>query len=582
MGATVWAGTGVALPANIYVVLDRIIATAGQTVVPITLFTYTVGGNNIRVYINGLLQSLTVDYTETSTSSITFTSGLSVGDEVEVIGNNAIATSDAALRGDLASYTGSGLIGFQSAGTSAVSRLVRDKLRESVSVADFGAVAGGDIAAAINLAIAAGAAIIHIPAGLWTLATPLVLDAAIRIEGAGASNANGAYGATSTRILYSGTGVAITLDGTGANGKQNIHLSNFILTGTSAATGGILVGVTTNVNTCSIKNVEVELFTKVNAYGLCFQQCYLSTFEQVLARENYNGFLIGVTGHSNTTLTFTDCQARSNYHLGWNIKQLTNGLFNQCLAESNDNNGLAIQANGATDVVDALTFYNWHSEANLGNSHGYGTLGNATIYITGGATRIRMLGGYVSDLVAGVKAFDLDNVQVSYFGGMSLAGGAENPGFMTVSVNTISCVYEALDPTVTTAYITGYASGRIRLLLSRSGTYTPTLYNTTNIAASTARLCTYVRVDDMVTVSGLFDVTPTAGAPTVSLLGMSLPVASAFTSGFELGGTGCTDITASNPMNIAADSVNDRASINWRASSTAAQTCSFQFSYRIV
>ena len=60
-----------------------IVATAGQTV--FSCPTYVQDGH-IEVSINGLIQQLTAAYTETSTTSITFTSGLSVGDIVVIRG----------------------------------------------------------------------------------------------------------------------------------------------------------------------------------------------------------------------------------------------------------------------------------------------------------------------------------------------------------------------------------------------------------------------------------------------------------------------------------------------------------------
>lgn len=56
-------------------------ATAGQTLFTLT-GTYAVGSDVLQVFVNGLLMTKTQDYTETSASSVTFTSGLSAGDEV--------------------------------------------------------------------------------------------------------------------------------------------------------------------------------------------------------------------------------------------------------------------------------------------------------------------------------------------------------------------------------------------------------------------------------------------------------------------------------------------------------------------
>lgn len=58
-------------------------ATGGQTAV--TVPTYLVGANTIQVYLNGLKVMVGADYTETDQNTITFLSGLTAGDEVEVI-----------------------------------------------------------------------------------------------------------------------------------------------------------------------------------------------------------------------------------------------------------------------------------------------------------------------------------------------------------------------------------------------------------------------------------------------------------------------------------------------------------------
>jgi len=59
------------------------IATAGQTV--FTGLIYTVGNNSLKVYVNGSKQIRTVNYNETTSSSITFITGLNVGDYVEFV-----------------------------------------------------------------------------------------------------------------------------------------------------------------------------------------------------------------------------------------------------------------------------------------------------------------------------------------------------------------------------------------------------------------------------------------------------------------------------------------------------------------
>jgi hypothetical protein len=60
-------------------------ATSGQTVFTVP-FTYTVGNNTLNVYINGIRQILSSSYTETSTTSITFSEGVPVNAKVEFVG----------------------------------------------------------------------------------------------------------------------------------------------------------------------------------------------------------------------------------------------------------------------------------------------------------------------------------------------------------------------------------------------------------------------------------------------------------------------------------------------------------------
>ena len=59
-----------------------VVATQGQTIVVVP-FSYTLGINSLDVYVNGSKQVITLNYTETTSTSVTFLSGLNVGDIVE-------------------------------------------------------------------------------------------------------------------------------------------------------------------------------------------------------------------------------------------------------------------------------------------------------------------------------------------------------------------------------------------------------------------------------------------------------------------------------------------------------------------
>jgi len=110
---------------------DTITATQGQTVID-TPTGFVPGGDNLSVYVNGSRQIYNVNYTETSSTQITFTNGLNVGDLV----NYTIGASTSL------SVNASSVL-YNEGSTGAVDRNVEVKLQEFVSVKDFGAVGDG-------------------------------------------------------------------------------------------------------------------------------------------------------------------------------------------------------------------------------------------------------------------------------------------------------------------------------------------------------------------------------------------------------------------------------------------------------
>lgn len=159
-------------------------ATAGQTVFSGTddagnSLVFQVGGEIVTY--NGLVLTRNIDYT-LGTNSVTLLQPAVATDVVVVISSNYIATS-------VASTLDSGNFTFNQAGT-AVTRTVEEKLRDVVSVKDFGAVGDGvtDDTAAIQAAIDAVAAsnrgCVFIPSGTYVLAAELLItNPNLRIEG---------------------------------------------------------------------------------------------------------------------------------------------------------------------------------------------------------------------------------------------------------------------------------------------------------------------------------------------------------------------------------------------------------------
>jgi len=112
---------------------------------------------------------------------------------------------------------------------------------------------------------------------------------------------------------------------------------------------------------------------------------------------------------------------------------------------------------------------------------------------------------------------------------------------------------------------------------SPSGTYTPTLTNTTNLDASTAFACTYIQIGNAVFVAWRFEADATAAAACV--MGMSLPVAANFSAASQLNGNGIS--SAGNAVRITADTTNDRAQFSWTSGVTVNAAFNGLFGYII-
>jgi len=114
----------------------------------------------------------------------------------------------------------------------------------------------------------------------------------------------------------------------------------------------------------------------------------------------------------------------------------------------------------------------------------------------------------------------------------------------------------------------------------RSGTYTPTLTNVTNVTASTAYKSQWMRVGNVVTVSGRVDIDPTGTG--AMELGISLPVASNFTAEEDCAGTAVATPSNDDPCWIKADAANNRASINAAKTNSTNHSHFYTFTYEVL
>jgi hypothetical protein len=144
-----------------------------------------------------------------------------------------VPTAIAEIVSDLSASSGASLVGFLQTGSGAAARNIQSKLRDSISVKDFGAVGDGitddtaAIQAAINAVIAAGGGDLYFPEGKY-LHSGLTINwsnAPIRLHGSSYNSQSG-YG---SELYYSGSSVALTFEGNGAafNGYvvENLRMS---------------------------------------------------------------------------------------------------------------------------------------------------------------------------------------------------------------------------------------------------------------------------------------------------------------------------------------------------------------------
>ena len=112
------------------------------------------------------------------------------------------------------------------------------------------------------------------------------------------------------------------------------------------------------------------------------------------------------------------------------------------------------------------------------------------------------------------------------------------------------------------------------------GTYTPTLTHTTNVGASTAYSMLYLRVGDIVFVSGRVDIDADAAGDTS--LGMSLPIGSRFALDGDCSGVFNQYGSAAEQGVVYANTTSYIANINYYAVSTSNQAGRVFFMYKII
>ena len=300
-----------------YTVQEEVItATAGQTVFNLTTINYTPGTNSLSVYIDGVNQYVGDSYLETDSDTVTFTAGLHVGAEVKFSTAVQVTTNtiDAAN------------VSYDPPFANSVPTNVEDKLAQTVSVKDFGAVGDGvaDDTAAIQAAIdsitnttfattwpggvknySKGGGVVFLPPGRYRLTTGLLLGQHVRLQGSSTkgyfypngpdttgslliadfadpnqwviSSAN--YNAAGARIGYRDVVTGVNMDNGVWNFTHGIEVRDLTIQAVSDCYGGIRLNGSPNATLDNIGVFDTDVGYLVNAsWGVTAQRVFSITY----------------------------------------------------------------------------------------------------------------------------------------------------------------------------------------------------------------------------------------------------------------------------------------------------------------
>lgn len=181
--------------------------------------------------------------------------------------DNLAGDAAASVLASLAASTGSSLVGYITSGTGAVATTVQAKLRDLVSVKDFGAVGDGvtNDTAAIQAAIDSGN-LVHLPrsSGAYITTAPLVFDE----NTLGMFGDCFSYGGSQGSVIdYTGPGEAIKVFGTSTHQVTALTFERFGIAVRTASAKGINF---VDASYCRFKDIWIRLYasSSTGVYGI--------------------------------------------------------------------------------------------------------------------------------------------------------------------------------------------------------------------------------------------------------------------------------------------------------------------------
>lgn len=288
--------------------------------------------------------------------------------------------TDLTLASDLASKSGSGLVGYQPAGTGTVVTTVQSKLRETVSVFDFmtaaqiadvlAGTASIDVTTSIQAALNAGKRVI-LPNGIYKITDTLIVGAG-QLIGEGVLYASpystSAVSGTVIKPVGMKNKAAISITGVASNNKIKVGgfgIDMSMMTAGTLSGDFDVSGMTKGVyleNRHDVTLDDIEVFAvPANSASFVFHSIqpggglYFGKHSKLASRTKLasgnsptsKGFVLLGTSDSITSQVFTDCTS----YRGWYLKNANNCQFIGCHAEANPKNGVYIDGGGQLTFI---------------------------------------------------------------------------------------------------------------------------------------------------------------------------------------------------------------------------------------
>jgi hypothetical protein len=323
-------------------------ATADQTVFTLTTMQYAPGTNSLTVFVDGVNQygpGATYAYVETDSTTVTFTNGLHVGAEVKFT----------TAQSNTSSATNAAQVTYDPAGTGAVATNVQDKLRETVSVKDFGAVGDGvtddydAILAAWNYCRPIGASL-YFPSGTYLVSGERnypFKNTALPVTSLLECNNMTIFGDGPSSILK--TSSVNGADVLQLNGLKNFHVRNLqtqsVVSGSAAGSNGVSV-------TGGFDNITIDSFWAKNL-AYVDQTTYVDGGKAVSIQPPSEANAILMGSFSATNVIADGCVYGFGYEPDNDLATVQPVSINVDIVAMNCREGVVFSAGDATSAISA-------------------------------------------------------------------------------------------------------------------------------------------------------------------------------------------------------------------------------------